>query len=292
MALEPHPDVTNPVLTGSDVTDISAKYVADPFLYTESGMDWHMFFEANPGSGSGAIAHATSPDGTTWTYDQAIIQKSYQISYPFVIKDEDSDEYYLIFSRNDSGAHSAYRATNFPTGWTVDTDPFIEGTELDGQGADASIVQWDGKWWAFAGSNDDGSYGYENLYAYYTEGGLLSGSWQSHSNNPVIANNTDLARPAGRIYSRSDRFYLPVQQTAPDYGIKTRLIEVTELSPTSFSFTEVSTSPILENGGTGWRENGMHHLDSWWIGDRWLCAVDGKNSSDNWSIGIYQNTGP
>jgi hypothetical protein len=70
------------------------------------------------------------------------------------------------------------------------------------------------------------------------------------------------------------------------------MIEVTDLTTNSFAFSEVSTSPILEAGGTGWRENGMHHLDPWWVGDRWLCAVDGKNSSDNWSIGIYQNTGP
>src|SRR5262249_34417850 len=44
LQLRPAPGTRNPVLTRSDVTDVPAVFVADPFLLRTSGV-WHMFFE-------------------------------------------------------------------------------------------------------------------------------------------------------------------------------------------------------------------------------------------------------
>src|SRR5262249_31231939 len=59
-----------PVLTGRDVTDVAASYVADPFLMRiPSG--WAMFFEVmNFRAGKGEIGLATSADGCSWKYEQ------------------------------------------------------------------------------------------------------------------------------------------------------------------------------------------------------------------------------
>ena len=47
--------ITNPVLTASDVTDIDAEFVADPFLFYENS-SWYMFFEVYvPSKGRGKL---------------------------------------------------------------------------------------------------------------------------------------------------------------------------------------------------------------------------------------------
>ncbi|MGZ4829612.1 MAG: glucosamine inositolphosphorylceramide transferase family protein, partial [Candidatus Angelobacter sp.] len=38
------PGVSNPVISAGDVTDVPARFVADPFMVTVDGL-WHMFFE-------------------------------------------------------------------------------------------------------------------------------------------------------------------------------------------------------------------------------------------------------
>ena len=56
----------NPVLTAEDVTDVNAKFVADPFLLNENS-HWYLFFEVyNINSKHGDIAFATSKDTKKW----------------------------------------------------------------------------------------------------------------------------------------------------------------------------------------------------------------------------------
>ena len=38
-------DITNPVLTADDVTDVEAEFVADPFMFHENGT-WYIFFDS------------------------------------------------------------------------------------------------------------------------------------------------------------------------------------------------------------------------------------------------------
>ena len=60
-------DITNPVLTAEDVSDMAAQYVADPFIIREHG-SWYMFFEVLGRSPKkGVISFAVSDDGISWT---------------------------------------------------------------------------------------------------------------------------------------------------------------------------------------------------------------------------------
>ena len=63
-------NITNPVLTAEDVTDVSATFVADPFLLYDNDT-WYMFFEVM--SNHGDIGLATSLDGFNWIYKQIVI---------------------------------------------------------------------------------------------------------------------------------------------------------------------------------------------------------------------------
>jgi hypothetical protein len=72
-------DITNPVITADDVTDASASFVADPFLFHEDGK-WYMFFEVfNTSNGRGEIGLATSTDGLYWNYDQIVLFESWHV---------------------------------------------------------------------------------------------------------------------------------------------------------------------------------------------------------------------
>src|SRR3989338_2108222 len=56
----------NPVLTASEVTDVRAVFVADPFMIQKDAV-WHMFFEVyNASSNKGALGRALSEDGFCW----------------------------------------------------------------------------------------------------------------------------------------------------------------------------------------------------------------------------------
>src|SRR5215471_15310209 len=61
---------SNPVLSAGDVTDVPARFVADPFMIKVDGL-WHMFFEVlNNQNDRGEIGMAVSRDGLGWQYQQ------------------------------------------------------------------------------------------------------------------------------------------------------------------------------------------------------------------------------
>ena len=84
----------NPVLKAEHVTDVPAKFVADPFLMEEDAT-WYLFFEVyNLNSKHGDIAVATSTDTVNWDYKQIVLDEPFHLSYPYVFK-WDSDIYLI-----------------------------------------------------------------------------------------------------------------------------------------------------------------------------------------------------
>ena len=79
----------NPVLRAEDVTDVPAKFVADPFL-VQDDETWFLFFEVyNLASKHGDIAIATSTNTRNWKYEQVVLDEPFHLSYPYVFKWED-----------------------------------------------------------------------------------------------------------------------------------------------------------------------------------------------------------
>ena len=92
--LIPHPSVANPVLTKAHVTDVTATFVADPFLFHEGDM-WYIFFEVlDASTNKGKIGLATSTDGLSWAYDRIVLSESFHLSYPFIFKY--NSNYYMV----------------------------------------------------------------------------------------------------------------------------------------------------------------------------------------------------
>lgn len=271
------PGVSNPVIKASDVTDVSAQFVADPFLFHENNL-WYMFFEVlNTGTNRGEIGVAISHDGLSWNYDRIVLAEQFHLSYPYVFKY--LGEYYMMPETSKIGQVRLYKARNFPYEWQYFTT-LVKGKSY----VDPSIFRYNGTWWLFAGGSYGSSYA-GNCFLFYSDN-LLNG-WIEHPKSPVVVSDRSRSRPGGRSFVFDNgRIIRLTQKDDLSYGEQLRAFEIDVLTKNSYSEHEIAQSPILNKTGDGWNADGMHHFDPWWIGDQWLCSVDGVKGG-TWSIGIY-----
>ena len=256
-------NIKNPVLTAQDVTDVPAKFVADPFMVKE-GSTWHMFFEVYNGKTShGDIGFATSKDGYNWTYKKIILDEEFHLSYPYVFKWQ--KQYYMIPESFDANSVRLYKAKDFPTKWV-----FVK-TLLAGEPyVDPCIFRHAGKWWLFTATPSC-----DTLKLYYAD--ILEGPWKEHPKSPVVKGDADIARPGGRVLIFDNRIIRYTQDAYPTYGNQVWAYEITELTTTSYKERLASELPIVKlTGGTEWNGQGMHQVDPHQVGeDKWIACVDG-----------------
>ena len=69
-----------PVLSGKDVTDCKARFVADPFMIKHDNV-WYMFFEIyDDVKSKGLIGVATSNDAYKWEYKKIVLEEDFHLS--------------------------------------------------------------------------------------------------------------------------------------------------------------------------------------------------------------------
>lgn len=252
----------NPVLKAEDVTDVPAKFVADPFLVKESDT-WFLFFEVyNLNTKQGDIAVATSKNTWLWNYRQVVIDEPFHLSYPYVFKYQ--GEYYLIPESYEANSIRLYKAVDFPFSWEYETT-LIEGKDF----LDNSIAYFNDRWWIFSSQN-----GNDILRLYYAD--TLKGPWQEHPESPIVEGDANIARPGGRVLIYDNRLFRYTQDSDPTYGNKLWAFEITEITPTGYAEVSVSEEPVLQASGSGWNAKAMHNLDPVQVSDsNFIGAVDG-----------------
>jgi hypothetical protein len=272
--------VTNPVLKASDITGVSARFVADTFLYYESNT-WYMFTEIyNNSNNQGDLTVATSSDGLHWAYQQIVLNETWHLSYPYVFKFNGT--YYMIPETYQLNEIRVYKATNFPTTWSY-VATLVSGRDF----VDPSIFRYNNTWWMFVSDTTN-----SNCYLYYSNS--LTSGWIEHPLSPIVVGNASKARPGGRAFVYNNNLIMrTVQKCDVVYGEKVRVFQVDTLTTTQYAEHEIPESPILSNSGSGWNATGMHQFDPWWTGNHWNCAVDGKTGTVSvWSAGIYLSPHP
>ena len=264
------PGAVNPVLSARDVTDVPARFVADPFMIRR-GNRWTMFFEVlNSLTRQGEIACASSADGLVWTYGQVVLREPFHLSYPYVFAD--GEAVYMIPESIAARSVRLYRAREFPRGWE------LQATLVEEPYGDPSIVRWAGRWWLFAAPWGDAS-----LCVFHAE--RLAGPWIAHPGNPVVRYSPHGARPGGRVLVDGDRLYRFAQDDAPVYGLQLFAFEITELTTTGYAERLVRGAPVLKPGDERWRSRGMHTADPHQIAPgRWLACVDGSRRGLVWEL--------
>lgn len=272
--LSPAETIKNPVLTYKDVTDVPAKFVADPFMIREDNT-WYLFFEVlNTRKNYGDIALATSKDGFRWTYRQVVLAEDIHLSYPYVFKF--SGEFYMVPETSQANSIRLYKAAEFPTKWTY-AGNLAEGRPF----VDSSIVFFDNRWWMFTSSTECNV-----LYLYYAE--ELTGPWIEHPMSPVVQENPRIARPGGRIVKLGNRIFRYAQDDYETYGNQVHAFEIIKLTPENYMEKAVSENPILKASGNAsdWNGIAMHHIDPHKIGeDKWIACVDGNGTYRAITIG-------
>lgn len=252
----------NPVLTAKDVTDVRARFVADPFMIAEGSM-WYMFFEVlNADTKQGVIGLAVSSDGLKWKYERIVIEESFHLSYPYVFKWK--DVYYMVPESRRAHSVRLYKADQFPIKWS----PIA--TLLHGDFVDPSVVNYRGKWWIFVALTGN------NVLRLYCAD-VLDGPYTEHPKSPIVLGDARIARPAGRVLILDDRVYRFAQDNNLTYGNQVKMFEITDLTPTRYAEREVKPCPELRASGNGWNAEGMHHVDLHQTTDKkWIASVDGR----------------
>jgi hypothetical protein len=264
--LNPAPSLKSDALAliGPDhVTDVPARFVADPFLWPAPGGGWHLFFEIlNAANGRGEIGLSWSADGRQWTYEGVVLRESFHLSYPLVF--ERDGRHYMLAETHQDGAVQLYEAEAYPREWRS------VARLVEKPYADATIFRHADHWWMFASTTCN-----RQLSLYHADGPM--GEWREHSSSPVVRDDRRTARMGGRVFSRDGRLYRAAQDCAPRYGYQVRLFEILTLTPGAYEEREIESSPVLTAGLTPWAAWGMHHFDPHPLPgtDRWIMATDG-----------------
>jgi hypothetical protein len=264
--LEGDKDVKNPVLSAKDITDFTADFVADPFIIKGDSL-YYMFFEVvHKYDRKGRIGLATSTDKLNWSYQKIVLEETYHLSYPYVFKYDNN--YYMIPECGQSGYIKLYKSEEFPYKWT------FMANLLQGDFGDASIFEYHDKFWILSEKKDSGVERNSNLHLYYSN--KLSYGWKEHPKSPIIINNFEISRPAGRVIVDNDRIYRFAQQDKPYYGKKISGFEIYNLNEDQYEEKKINCTFEGSNNKEDWNADGMHHIDVFCMDKNNIMAcVDG-----------------
>jgi hypothetical protein len=267
--LKPTAVVKNPVLSRKNVTDVLASFVADPFIIRVDD-EWVMFFEVfNHKQRKGELAFARSKDGYHWNYQQVIVSEKFHLSYPYVFEFE--SDWYMIPESCEANSVRLYKAKKFPDTWEFVTEILVGHRFVD-----ASILNFNGLWWLFVGVEpSDG--GTCNLLKLYYADSLLS-NWVEHPMSPIVSNNAEISRPAGRMRQIANRAIRFTQDCQVTYGYNVSAIEIELLTKDEYVEKIYADGDYLfELGTMKCNRLGMHHLDFIRLNDdRCIACVDAR----------------
>lgn len=152
------------------------------------------------------------------------LRAPFHLSYPFLIPD--GDAVYMLPEAYKSGKLTLYRAAQFPDRW----EPVA--TLLDAPAIDASVVQYQGRWWMFYALPGPDGRALRELHIAYAD--QLTGPWVPHPRNPVRM-ALDSSRPGGTPFVVDGALYLPTQDCVGGYGMGVNLLRITTLTPEDFA---------------------------------------------------------
>jgi len=266
LTLSPAQGVTNPILKAADVTNMTSRLVADPFMVKHNS-EFVLFFEMmEKKSGKGDIGYATSPDLKTWTYGGTALSEPFHLSYPYVFLHE--GEHYMIPEAGKSNEMTLYCASTFPHTWER-TATILKGTDRTAPLQDPSVIHHNDHWYLFSYAPQT-----KNLHLFTASN--LKGPWNEHPNSPLIKESRHYARPGGRVIHYNNAIYRYAQDSVPSYGSKVWGFRITELTPATYMEEQTSNNPIIQAGNEAWNNKGMHTIDPHQMEDgSWIAIVDG-----------------
>lgn len=200
------------------------RYLADPFGLVR-GDALHVFVEAFDYRTKRAHIerHEFARDGLVWRGQATVLDRPFHLSYPQVF--EQGGETWMVPESYQAGEIALYRATDASLDRWSRECALLQGLP----GADASLIEYEGRWWMFYALVGRERRDQRELHVAHAP--TLTGPWTPLAANPVRVAH-DGARPAGRPFvGRDGVLVLPVQDSSTGYGGATRLLRFPELTP-------------------------------------------------------------
>lgn len=265
--LKPASYIKNPILQASDINDVDARFVADPFIIKDNGL-WYLFFEIyDENRAKGEIGLATSSDLKKWKYEKVVLSEEFHLSYPYVFAW--NNEYYMLPEKAESGCVSLYKASEFPYRWE------LVKNLLQGNYVDSSIFRYNNIWWILATEKGGDNLSNGNLHLFYSED--LFGEWTEHIKSPVVKNDSRIARPGGRVIVDGQDIIRFAQDNTESYGRKVCAFRINELSKEKYGEEELGI--VIEESleYNTWNADGMHNVDVIKLdNNEYIAIVDGE----------------
>ena len=233
--------------TFSELEAPKGLYWADPFVISKQHFHYIFIEEYVNKTGKGHISVVKLDQEGKLLGSEAIIEKPYHMSYPFVF--EVNNELYMIPETKENKTIELYKCFAFPKKWE-----FVRNLMEDVCATDSTVFYYKNKWWMFTSINlteREDIYFYE-LFLFYSED-LISENWKSHPGNPIIT-DTKYSRQAGKIFSIGNKIFRPSQDCSGRYGKAFTINQITKLTENEYEEVLIShVEPVWDQ-----KLKGMH----------------------------------
>jgi len=200
------------------------RYLADPFGLVR-GDALHVFVEAFDYRVKRATIerHEFGLLDLAWRRQSTVLDRPFHLSYPQVF--EHDGETWMVPESHQAGEIALYRACDRSLNHWERECALLSRLP----GADASVIEHEGRWWMFYTLVGPGARDQRELHMAHAP--ALFGPWVPLAADPVRVNREG-ARPAGRPFiGRDGVLTLPVQDCSTGYGGATRLLRFPRLTP-------------------------------------------------------------
>lgn len=215
---------------------------ADPFVFVKDKRFFLFFEEWHENEKAHISVLELASNGKVICAPETVLERSYHLSYPHVF--EYNQEVYMLPETGQNRTVELYRCVEFPNRWE-----FHSTLLNDIPAVDATLLEYQGRWWMFVNTCAKYNDAYENhdeLHLYVSDTPL--GPWLPHRLNPIKLDALS-ARSAGKIYHLGEHLYRPAQDCSVRYGYATVVHQIITL--TSHEYEEKETGRILPVGKPG-----------------------------------------
>lgn len=209
------------------------RYWADPHVVEHEGRV-HVFFEEFLyAERKGRIAVTTLDSAGRPGPVSVALDLDSHLSYPDVFVHD--GRLFMIPEGASSGRVDVYECQGDPHSW-VFRRTLLHDTPL----VDASVVEWQGRWWLFGSLKKPAGLRTAELLLLYSADDPVTGDWREHRLSPLLADVTD-ARPAGAPWRRGPQLYRLAQDGARGYGSGIVVNEVLRMDPDEYDERRVAS---------------------------------------------------
>jgi hypothetical protein len=207
-------------------------YWADPHVVEYAGRV-HVFFEEFIyAEQKGRISTLTLDSTDRPSPSSVALETDSHLSYPDVFVH--NGRLFMIPEGASSGRVDLYECGGDSSAWSF-CRTLLPDTPL----VDASIVEWNGRWWLFGSLKKPAGLRTAELLLLFSADDPVTGSWREHRQSPLLADVTD-ARPAGAPWRGGSSLYRLAQDGARGYGSGIVVNEVSRLDEAGYEERRVA----------------------------------------------------